>query len=182
MGKGIPADHWETCRQWRLPAGLWRDRQSVPQPPRRISRLWARGRRARRRSRARDLHAAALGQAGGAHVLHAVPQPRGAGQPRRLPDLRLPRQSPAASTTSSRRITGPAAAAWHRARDDVAEEGPGRQPDGGFASPIATTSTSSKACARSIMRVIDYCRQMGLDMIQGDHEDCARPARAQLHL
>ena len=29
------------------------------------------------------------------------------------------------------------------------------------------------------MRVIDYCRQMGLDMIQGDHEDC--PGQLELN-
>jgi len=33
------------------------------------------------------------------------------------------------------------------------------------------TSTSSNRCGAVFMRVIEYARAMGLDMIQGDHED-----------
>ena len=106
MGKGIPADHWEIDRQEGLPARLRRHHESLPQPARRLSRLWAGGGRAGRHPRARDLHAAPVGQAGGAAVVHAVPQPRGARRSRRLPDRRLRAAISAASTTSSRRTTG----------------------------------------------------------------------------
>ena len=67
-----------------------------------------------------------------------------------------------------------------RAGDDVAEEGRERQAERRlFASPTAITSTSSKACVRSSMRVIEYASAMGLDMIQGDHEDA--PGQLELN-
>ena len=65
----------------------------------------------------------------------------------------------------------PAAAARHRARDDVAEEGRRRQSDGGYSQPYCYHIDQFESLRPVYMRVIDYCRQMGLDMIQGDHED-----------
>jgi glutamine synthetase len=34
MGKGIPADHWESVAKKGFPAGLWRDGQPVYRPRR----------------------------------------------------------------------------------------------------------------------------------------------------
>ena len=39
MGKGIPADHWETVSRKRLSTGLWRHHEPVHQPRWRLSGL-----------------------------------------------------------------------------------------------------------------------------------------------
>ena len=71
----------------------------------------------------------------------------------------------------------------YRARDDVAQEGRGRTAGRRLhASPTATTSTSSRACARCSLQVIDYARAHGPRHDPGRPRGLARPARAQLHL
>ena len=75
VGKGVPADHWESiCERgfqlvYGATANLFVDRHKQ------VHRLRARGLRARRHSRSRDVRAAAVGQAGRARVLHVLPQP-----------------------------------------------------------------------------------------------------------
>ena len=121
-GQGHPGRSLGIDRQEGLPARLRRHHESLPQPARRLSRLRAGGRRAGRHSRARDLHAAPVGQAGGAALVHAVPKSRGARRSRRLPDRRCARQSPPHPRSVQE---GPRATASprHRAGDDVAQEG-----------------------------------------------------------
>ncbi len=51
VGKGVPADHWEAMAETRVPAGLRRDRQSVPRPPRPVHRLRPGGHRSSSASR-----------------------------------------------------------------------------------------------------------------------------------
>ena len=46
-----------------------------------------------------------------------------------------------------------------------------RQSDGGIRKPYCYHIDQFESLRPVYMRVIDYCRQMGLDMIQGDHED-----------
>ena len=183
MGKGIPADHWESVAKkgFQLVYGatmnlfLNRRGEYLGYGPEAAE--------LDRHSRAGDLHAAPLGQAGGATC--------GA----RCSAIARSEQEPGAFLTADahgdlRRIHDPiqkgaraGAPARHRAGDDVAEEGRAGAAGGRvFPIPIAIISISSRACGRSILRVIDYCRKMGLDMIQGDHEGFARPARAEFHL
>ena len=94
MGKGIPADHWESIAEkgFQLVYGatinLFLNRRGE------YLGYGPGGGGAGRHSRARNLHAAPVGQAGGAHVVHALPQPRGARGSGRLPDRRCARQSP----------------------------------------------------------------------------------------
>ena len=66
---------------------------------------------------------------------------------------------------------GLAAPARHRAGDDVAQEGQGRPADGGYSNPYCYHIDQFESLRPVYLRVIEYCRQMGLDMIQGDHED-----------
>ena len=148
-GQGHPGRPLGIDRREGLSARLRRHDEPLPEPPRRISRLRAGGGGAGRHSRARNLHAAPLGQAGGAHVVHALPQPRGARGSRRLPDRRRARQPPPHPRPVQE---GPRAGAAprHRAGDDVAEEGRGRRSrTAATRAPIAITSTSSRACAPS---------------------------------
>ena len=83
-----------------------------------------------------DLLPASLGQAGGAAVVHPVPQPRGAPGTGRIPDRGLPRQPSAASTSSSR----PEHGGLHLRHGTEPEmmwlkRGPDGKPDGGFSNP-----------------------------------------------
>ena len=45
------------------------------------------------------------------------------------------------------------------------------QPAGGYSNPYCYHIDQFESLRPVYMRVIDYCRKMGLDMIQGDHED-----------
>ena len=45
------------------------------------------------------------------------------------------------------------------------------QPNGGYSNPYCYHIDQFESLRPVYMRVIDYCRKMGLDMIQGDHED-----------
>ena len=148
-GQGHPGRPLGERRGEGLSARLRRDDESLPEPPRRISRLRAGGGGAGRHSRAGNLHAAPLGQAGGAHVVHALPQPRGARGSGRLPDRRRARQ-PSPHPRPVQEGPRPGAAPRHRAGDDVAEEGrEGPAERRLLATPTATTSTSSRACGPS---------------------------------
>ena len=53
----------------------------------------------------------------------------------------------------------------------MAEEGRDGQPNGGYSNPYCYHIDQFESLRPVYMRVIDYCRKMGLDMIQGDHED-----------
>ena len=86
-----------------LPARLRRDREPLHRPPRRVHRLRARGRRARRAPRAGDVHAAAVGLEGRARLVHVLPQPRGARGSR----ARSSRRTAAATSSGSRRSSRP---------------------------------------------------------------------------
>ena len=72
VGKGIPAEHWENDRQRRFQLVYGATVNLFIEPARRVHRLWSRGAGAGRHSRSGNVHAAALGQAGGADVLHAA--------------------------------------------------------------------------------------------------------------
>ena len=113
------------CRA-RLPAGLRRDREFVPGSTLAVHRLRTGSHGACRHPGSRDVLSVAVGQAGGARLLHHLPQSRGEGRCGRVPDLRLPRQSAA----RARAVPGrprPAHASRLRAGDDVAEKGCRRQ-------------------------------------------------------
>ena len=45
------------------------------------------------------------------------------------------------------------------------------QPNGGYSNPYCYHIDQFESLRPVYMRVIEYCRKMGLDMIQGDHED-----------
>ena len=45
------------------------------------------------------------------------------------------------------------------------------EPDGGYSKPYCYHIDQFESLRPVYLRVIDYCRKMGLDMIQGDHED-----------
>jgi glutamine synthetase len=52
-------------------------------------------------------------------------------------------------------------------------------PDGGFSKPNCYHIDQFESLRPVFMRVIEYCRAMGLDMIQGDHEDA--PGQLELN-
>jgi glutamine synthetase len=56
------------------------------------------------------------------------------------------------------------------------EEG---KPNGGFSKPFCYHIDQFESLRPVFLRVIDYCRAMGLDMIQGDHEDA--PGQIELN-
>ena len=171
MGKGIPADHWENIANggfqlvYGATVNLFLNRRGEylgygPEVG-----------RARRRPGARNLHAAAVGQARGAHVLHAVPQPRGARKSRRLPDLRLPRQSPAHPRPIREGSHG--LRMRHGTEPEMMwlKKDENGKPNGGYSNPYCYHIDQFESLRPVYMRVIEYGRKMGLDMIQGDHED-----------
>ena len=92
MGKGVPAKHWEsTARKgfqlvYGAMANLFVDRHGdyIGYGPEAMELVG--------HPRARHLHAAALGPARRARLVHLLPQPRGARGSGRVPDRRLPRQ------------------------------------------------------------------------------------------
>src|SRR5262249_56103629 len=45
------------------------------------------------------------------------------------------------------------------------------QPAGGYSNPYCYHIDQFESLRPVYMRVIEFCRKMGLDMIQGDHED-----------
>ena len=51
------------------------------------------------------------------------------------------------------------------------KKGEDGQPAGGYSNPYCYHIDQFESLRPVYMRVIDYCRKMGLDMIQGDHED-----------
>ncbi len=53
------------------------------------------------------------------------------------------------------------------------------KPDGGFSNPYCYHIDQFESLRPVYMRVIEYCRKMGLDMIQGDHEDA--PGQLELN-
>jgi hypothetical protein len=61
----------------------------------------------------------------------------------------------------------------------VAEEGRDGKPAGGYSNPYCYHIDQFESLRPVYMRVIEYCRKMGLDMIQGDHEDA--PGQLELN-
>ncbi len=59
------------------------------------------------------------------------------------------------------------------------KKGPDGKPDGGFSNPYCYHIDQFESLRPVYMRVIEYCRKMGLDMIQGDHEDA--PGQLELN-
>ena len=53
------------------------------------------------------------------------------------------------------------------------------KPDGGFSNPYCYHIDQFESLRPVFMKVIEYCRFMGLDMIQGDHEDA--PGQLELN-
>jgi glutamine synthetase len=51
------------------------------------------------------------------------------------------------------------------------KKGADGQPNGGYSNPYCYHIDQFESLRPVYMRVIEYCRKMGLDMIQGDHED-----------
>ena len=180
VGKGIPADHWEATaeRGFQLVYGS-------------TANLFV------------DRHKQYIGYGPEASELVGIPDPETFVQlpwdkrvarvfctcfrnreekvnPGGHPDLRLPRQPRASCTRSSRRSTRPASAPRLRAGDDVAEEGRGRLAGRRLHQaqllphrPVRNAAPGLHA-GRSSTR-----RAMGLDMIQGDHEDA--PGQLELN-
>ena len=180
MGKGIPAAHWERIadKGFQLVYGV--DGEPVHRPRGQLHRLRARGARAGRHPRARDVLRPALGHEDGARVLHAVPRPRGGGRRRRVPDLGLPRQPQAASTTSSSRDTGlhlrvgcEPEMMWLKLNPD------GTPSVEGKTKPYCYHIDQFSELQPIIHKVMEYGKAMGLDMIQGDHEDA--PGQLELN-
>ena len=107
----------------RLSTRLRLNRQPIRQSPRRVPRLRPGGRRAGRRARPGNFHAATVGQARRAHVLHVFRN--------REEDVKIRGGFLTADCRGNlRRIHQQfteelrhAHAPWHRAGDDVAEEG-----------------------------------------------------------
>ena len=105
VGKGIPADHWESVAEkgFQLVYGA-----TVNLFVNRRGQYLGYGPEAAeldRHPRARNLHAAALGQARRAPVVHAVPQPRGEGGAGRVSHRPTAAATCGASTISSKPIT-----------------------------------------------------------------------------
>ena len=181
-GKGIPADHWETVARAGFPAGLRRNRQPVPEQTWRISGLRAAGKGAGRYPGAGNLLPAALGQAGRPDLVHPVSQPGRARGSRRLPDLRQPRQSaphPRAVPGRSRR---PAPAPRHRAGDDVAQAGRGRQAGRRLLETLLLPYRPVREPASGLHAGDRIFPGDGAGHDPGGSRGRARPARAQLHL
>ncbi|TVQ55787.1 MAG: glutamine synthetase [Rhodobacteraceae bacterium] len=59
------------------------------------------------------------------------------------------------------------------------KKGADGQPAGGFSKPFCYHIDQFESLRPVFMRVIDYCKAMGLDMIQGDHEDA--PGQLELN-
>ncbi len=59
------------------------------------------------------------------------------------------------------------------------KKGADGKPDGGFSNPYCYHIDQFESLRPVYMRVIEYCRKMGLDMIQGDHEDA--PGQLELN-
>lgn len=59
------------------------------------------------------------------------------------------------------------------------KKGEDGKPAGGFSKPYCYHIDQFESLRPVFMQVIDYCRQMGLDMIQGDHEDA--PGQLELN-
>ena len=53
------------------------------------------------------------------------------------------------------------------------------KPDGGFSNPYCYHIDQFESLRPVFMQVIEYCHAMGLDMIQGDHEDA--PGQLELN-
>ena len=100
-----------------------------------------------------------------------------------LPHLRLPRQPQADPGASSSRSTGLHLRAgtepemmWLKLNDD------GTPSVEGLSKPYCYHIDQFSEFQPIIHKVIEYSNAMGLDMIQGDHEDAPGPARAELQL
>ena len=113
-------------------------------------------------------------------LLHLLPQPRGAGESGRSSDLGLPRQ--------------PADPAHEEFQEEVRrlhlragtepemmwlKKGEDGLPDGGFSKPNCYHIDQFESLRPVFMKVMEYSRAMGLDMIQGDHEDA--PGQLELN-
>ena len=59
------------------------------------------------------------------------------------------------------------------------KKGEDGKPDGGFSEPYCYHIDQFESLRPVYMKVIEYCRAMGLDMIQGDHEDA--PGQLELN-
>ena len=59
------------------------------------------------------------------------------------------------------------------------KKGPDGKPDGGFSNPYCYHIDQFESLRPVYMKVLEYCRFMGLDMIQGDHEDA--PGQLELN-
>lgn len=59
------------------------------------------------------------------------------------------------------------------------KKGPDGKPDGGYSNPYCYHIDQFESLRPVYMKVLEYCRFMGLDMIQGDHEDA--PGQLELN-
>ncbi|MGB1011761.1 MAG: glutamine synthetase family protein [Thiolinea sp.] len=59
------------------------------------------------------------------------------------------------------------------------KKGPDGKPNGGFSNPYCYHIDQFESLRPVYMKVLEYCRFMGLDMIQGDHEDA--PGQLELN-
>ena len=73
----------------------------------------------------------------------------------------------------------PAPAARHRAEMMWLKKDENGKPDGGFSKPYCYHIDQFESLRPVFMKVIEYSRAMGLDMIQGDHEDA--PGQLELN-
>ena len=182
MGKGIPAEHWETNARkgyqlvYGATANLFTDRHGNYIGYGAEEAELVGDRRTSRRS------AAAVGPEGGSRLVPVLPRPRGHGDRRAFltADCRGNLKRIAGGVRGRDRAPLPGR---HRARDDVAQARRRRRsrPSRASRSPTATTSTSSRSSAgdprRGRVRPGDGPRHE-LRRPRGR----ARPARAQLPL
>ena len=178
MGKGVPAKHWETIAEkgfqlvYGATANLFTDRHGnyigygpeaaelvgIPEP---------------------ETFSRSLGLEGRARLVPAASATARSARTRRVPHLRLPREPEAHAGGVRGRDRAPPSRR-HRARDDVAEAERRRHARvQGMTKPYCYHIDQFSELQPIIHKVIEYGQAMGLDMIQGDHEDA--PGQIELN-
>ena len=179
MGKGVPSPHWETIAQkgfqlvYGSTANLFTDRHGnyIGYGPEAWELVGD--------PRAGDLRGAAVGQPRRPRLVHVLPQPRGPRRAGRVSHLRLPRQ-PAADPGGVRGADRHAPPRRDGAGDDVARLNPDGTPSvEGKTKPYCYHIDQFSELQPIIHKMVEYGQKLGLDMIQGDHEDA--PGQIELN-
>ena len=179
MGKGVPAAHWESMAKkgfqlvYGSTANLFTDRygEYIGYGPEAWELVG--------HPRARDVPGAAVGQEGRARVVHLLPRPRGREGRRRVPDVGLSRnlkqiQAQFEENTGLHLRAGTEPEMmWLKMKED------GTPDVTGVTKPYCYHIDQFSELQPIIHKVIEYGQAMGLDMIQGDHEDA--PGQIELN-